>query len=171
MTDPLRDITQQEDLLGKIRSFVNGFVGYFDRETRREADRLLRETVAQRFEQQWSRVSEVQRELVSSGQLQPVGALEAAALKLRAFVDRIEGAASGYAGFFDTTRINKPELEKLYAYDLELLQKADVLRTAVDELYAALGQDGLPAAIQRVLVVSQDAVDMFDRRSQAIMTG
>lgn len=171
MTDPLSKITSQEDLLSKIRGFVAGFVGYLDHETRRDADRLLRDTVAQRFEQQWSRISEAQRELASSGELKHVGALEAAAVKVRAFVDRVEGAASGYRGFFDAVRIGKKELEKLYAYDLDLLQKADVLKTAVDELYAAMGKEGLPAAIQRVVVVSQDAVDMFDRRSEVIMEG
>lgn len=171
MTDPLSKITSQEDLLGKIRGFLSGFVGYLDRENRREADRMLRETVAQRFEQQWSRISEVQRELVSAGQLKDVGALEAAAIKLRALVDRVEGAASGYAGFFDAVRIRREELEKLYAYDLELLQKAEVLRTAVDELIAATQGEDLPAAIQRVAVVSQDAVDMFDRRHEAMMEG
>lgn len=171
MTDPLSKITDQEDLLGKIRGFLSGFIGYLDRENRREADRMLRETVAQRFEQQWSRISEVQRELVSAGQLKQVGELEAAAIKLRAFVDRVEGAASGYAGFFDAVRIHREELEKLYAYDLDLLQKADVLRTAVDELVAATPGDDLPATIQRVVVVSQDAVDMFDRRSEAMLEG
>ncbi len=171
MTDPLSKITDQEDLLGKIRGFLSGFVGYLDRETRREADRMLRETVAQRFEQQWSRISEVQRELTSAGELKHVGTLEAAAVKLRAFIDRVEGAASGYAGFFDVVRIHREELEKLYAYDLELLQKSDALRTAVDELVAAMEGENLPDAIQRVVVVSQDSVDMFDRRSEAIMEG
>jgi len=169
MMDPLSKISEQGDLLGKIRSFLSGFIGYLDRETRREADRLLREGVAQRFEEQWSRISEVQRELASAGELKQVGALEAAALKLRAFVDRVEGAASGYAGFFDAVRINQKELERLYGYDLELLQKSDVLKTAVDELVAAIGKDGLPSAIQRVVVVSQDALDMFDRRRETIM--
>jgi hypothetical protein len=41
----------------------------------------------------------------------------------------------------------------------------------VDELYAAMGKEELPGAIQRVVVVSQDAVDLFDRRSEAIMAG
>jgi len=171
MADPLSKITEQGDVLGKVRGFLSGFVGYLDRETRREADRMLRETVAQRFEEQWSRISEVQRQLVSGGQLKQVGELEAAALKLRAFVDRVQGAASGYAGFFDAVRIHKEELERLYAYDLELLQKAEVLKTAVDELVAAVGKDDLPGAIQRAVVVSQDSVDMFDRRGEAIMAG
>ena len=65
MTDPLSKITEQGDVLGKIRGFLSGFVGYLDRETRREADRLLRDTVAQRFEEQWSRISEVQRQDVA----------------------------------------------------------------------------------------------------------
>ena len=43
---------------------------------------------------------------------------------LRTFVDRIKEASYGYAGFFDAVRINKGELEKIYAYDLALLENA-----------------------------------------------
>ena len=39
----LGKITEGKDLLGKIRNFLSGFVGYVDRENRREADKLLRE--------------------------------------------------------------------------------------------------------------------------------
>ncbi len=42
MGDPLGKITEGKDALGKIRNFLAGFVGYVDRENRREADKLLR---------------------------------------------------------------------------------------------------------------------------------
>jgi hypothetical protein len=59
MTDPLSKITEGKDILGKIRNFLAGFVGYVERDNRREADKLLRQTISSRYEEQWSRISEL----------------------------------------------------------------------------------------------------------------
>ncbi|HHH82543.1 MAG TPA: hypothetical protein ENL35_06115, partial [Chloroflexi bacterium] len=95
MGDPLEKITEGKDLLGQVRNALAGFLGYWDRENRREADKLLRETIARRYEEQWDRLSALQRELAGAGELALVGELEAAALKLRTFADRVKNAAYG----------------------------------------------------------------------------
>ena len=169
MTDPMGKVTEQKDLLGKIKGFVSNFVGYFDRENRRDADRILRETIAQRYEEQWSRISAIQAQLASTGQLELVDDVESAAIKLRGFIDRVEGAASGYAGFFDAVRVNQDELDQLYAHDLALLENADKVRWAVDELEAEIGNEGFPEVTQKVVAASQESVDLFNRRDEAIM--
>src|SRR3990172_8647435 len=107
--DPLGKITAGDDLLGKIRNTLSGFIGYFDRENRREADKLLRATIANRYEQQWNRISAIQRQMIESDNLEAVDQLEAAAIKLRAFIDRVKTASYGYAGFFDAVRVNETE--------------------------------------------------------------
>lgn len=167
--DPLGKVTGQDDLLGKIRSTLAGFVGYVDREQRRQSDRILREAVANRYEEQWSRISEIQREFVAEGQLELVDDLEAAAIKLRACIDRIRTASYGYAGLFDPVRINKDELQSLYQYDLALLEHTEQLSGAVDNVQASLGSDGLPAALRHLKTTSQEAVDLFDRRHETIL--
>lgn len=170
MSDPLGKITEGEDLVAKIRKFVSGFTGYFDRETRRDADRILRGSIAQRYEDQWSRISALQRELISGGGLEYVDDLEAAAIKLMTFVDRVKGAAYGYAGFFDAVRVNEDELAKLYAYDLSLLESVEGIAHAVDNVEASIGSDGLPAAIRNLVKLSQEAIDAYDRRDEVILT-
>lgn len=168
--DPMGKITEGKDLLGKIRNFLSGFVGYVKREDRREADKLLRESIALRYETQWSRISAVQRQLIGGGNLELVDDLEGSAIKLRGFIDRIKGAAYGYAGFFDAVRINQPELDKLYTYDLALLENAEKLAHAVDNVEASIGSDGLPAAIRNLVALSQEAVDAYDRRDEVLLS-
>ncbi|HEY45757.1 MAG: hypothetical protein AMJ88_00670 [Anaerolineae bacterium SM23_ 63] len=170
VSDPLGKITEGEDLIGKVRNFLAGFVGYVDRENRREADKLLRETIAQRYEEQWNRISELQRQLISEGQLELVDDLEAATIKLRAFVDRVKGASYGYAGFFDAVRIHSDELEKVYQYDIALLEGAQNIANAVDNVATSFGSDGLPAAIRHLISLSQEAVDAYNRRDEVILT-
>lgn len=169
MSDPLGKITAGEDLIGKIRNFLAGFVGYVKRENRREADKTLRSTVSNRWEEQWSRISQIQREMISAGQLEFVDDLEAAAIKIRTFIDRVKGASYGYAGFFDAVRINDSELSKLYEYDLALLESVDKLSAAVDNVEASLGTDGLPAAIRNLVTQSQEAIDTYNRRDEVIL--
>lgn len=167
--DPLKKVTSTDDLLGKIRSTLAGFMGYVERDQRRESDRILRKAIADRYEKQWSRISAIQRDLISDGKIEWVDDLEAAALKLRAFIDRVRTASYGYAGLFDHARIGKQELASLYEYDSALLDHAEKLAGAVDNVEASIGTDGLPAAIRNLTNISQEAVDLFDRRHEIIL--
>lgn len=169
MSDILGRIREEQDVFGKLLIKLPGFDGYFDREQRRAADKLLRETVAARYEEQWRRISAIQRDMISQGGLAYVGALEGAAIKLRQFIDRIRTAGYGYAGFFDAIKIQSGALEKLYQYDLWLLSLADEISRAVDNVEASLGSDGLPAAIHHLTGLAQSSVEAFQKRAEAIL--
>lgn len=168
-TDPLKAVKGGDDFLSKIRNSLAGFVGYFDRDQRREADRMLRETLASKYEALWSRISEVQRQLIAAKRLELVDDLEAAAIKLRAFVDRVRHASYGYAGFFDHVHIDSQELATIYEYDYALLQNTDSLGRAIDNVEASIGSDGEAAAIRNLTTLCQEAVDAFDHRNDVIL--
>ena len=171
MTDPMDKVTEEKDLLGKLQNKVADFLGYYDRERRRDADKLLRDTVADRYEVQWDRISAIQARMVSAKMLEYVDDVEAAAIKLRTFVDKVRGAPRGYAGFFDAVRINQDELDSLYEYDLELLDYADRVAEAVDGLEAALDNpDEIPAAIENLVSVSTRAARAYDRRTEVVLS-
>ena len=167
--DPLGKITAGDDLLGKIRKTLSGFIGYLDRENRREADKLLRTTIANRYEQQWGRISTIQRQMIEAGNLEQVDQLEAGAIKLRTFIDRVKTASYGYAGFFDAVRVNETELQKLYSYDLQLLEDVNSISSAVDNVEASMGSDGLPAAMRHLTTLCQDVIDAYDRRDEVLL--
>jgi translation elongation factor EF-4 len=130
----------------------------------------MREMIAQRFEEQWSRLSEIQRQLINEGQIEVMDDLEAAAIKIRTFVDRIKTAAYGYAGFFDAVNIKSEELAKIYEFDIDLLERCDSLASAVDNVEASLGTDGLPAAIRHLTGLSQETIDIYNRRDEVILS-
>jgi hypothetical protein len=171
MSEILGRIREEQDIFGKLLGKLPGFNGYFDREQRRSADKLLRETVASRYEELWRRISTLQRELISQGGLMYVDDLEGAAIKLRQFIDRVRTASYGYAGFFDAVKVRSEELESLYQYDLWLMSLVDEISRAIDHVEASLGTDGLPAAIRHLTRLSQESVEAFEKRSQVIIGG
>jgi len=172
MSDFFEKVKSQTDPFKKLISYIPGFGGYVERQNRRDADKLLRESVAHRFEEQWSRVSNLQAELVSSGMIKYVDDLEKAALQLRTFVDKISTAARGYSGLFDAVKINEKELDAIYQFDLAFFQLGDQVKSGVDNLEASLADEtALPASIRNLTSLARLAVETFDRRSEVVSGG
>lgn len=168
MSDLFDKVTSDQGALQKLLGKIPGFKGYINKTNRRSADKLLRETVADRFEEQWQRISSVQRDLISQGGLEYITELEASSLKLRQFIDRLRRAAYGYAGFFDPIKINEEELNQVYQFDLALVNLVDEVSRGIDNVEASLGTDGLPAALRNLKSLSQKCIDTFNRRRDAM---
>jgi hypothetical protein len=169
----------QDNIFGKVSSDLDpfktiiskvpGFGGYIERQSRRDADKLLRETIASRIEEQYQRVSALQRDFISNGEIAMVDDLEAAALKLRTFADRIKRATRGYSGLFDAVKINETELNQLYQYDASMLELVDEIVRAIDNVDASVGSDGLPASIRHLTTTAQNCIDMYNRREEVFL--
>jgi hypothetical protein len=164
-------VSSDMDPFKKILSKIPGFSGYMERQSRRDADKLLRDTLADRFEEQWGRVSALQRDFIGHGEIAYVDDLEAAAIKLRTFADRVRRATRGYSGLFDAVKINEAELARLYEYDASMLDLVDEIARAVDNVEASVGSDGLPAAIRHLTTLSRQAEEVYNRREDAVFAG
>jgi hypothetical protein len=174
MGDYLDQIVQKVaggmDPFKKILSYVPGFKGYIDRQNRRDEDKVLRDTIASRFEEQWQRISALQRDFISQGEISLIDDLESAAIKLRTFIDRVRRAPRGYSGLFDAVKINNEELAKIYQYDATLLAMSDEVCHAIDNLQASVGTDGLLAAIRNLVSISQQCLDLYERRGEVVFS-
>jgi hypothetical protein len=161
-------VSSDLDPIKRILSKLPAFGGYVERQTRRDADKLLREAVASRFEEQWQRISGLQRDLINQGQISYVDDLEAAAIKLRTFADRVRRAPRGYSGLFDAVKINEEELNEIYRYDADMLDVAEEVGRAVDNVESSIGSDGLPAAIRHLTSLARQAVQIYERRDEVV---
>lgn len=169
MSDLFDKVSGQMDFVKKLASYIPGFNGYVERQNRRAADKLLRESVAARFEELWTRTSEIQTNMVSEGMIALIDDMEQAAIKLRTFADKIKTASYGYTGFFDSVKINETELAQLYQFDVAFFETAEQIGRALDNVEASMGdEDGLKAAIRHLVSLSREAVTIFDRRYEMI---
>jgi predicted nucleic acid-binding protein len=169
MEDFFQKVTSQQDPFKKLASFIPGFSGYIERQNRRDADKVLRDTVARRFEDQWRRASQLQSDMVSNGQIAFVDDMEKAAIKLRTFIDKISTAPRGYSGMFDAVKINEKELESIYQFDAAFFDLAEQVGRGLDNVEASLGDPAaLPAAIRNVTTLARLAVETYNKRSEAV---
>jgi hypothetical protein len=162
-------VKNQQDPFKKLMSFIPGFSGYVERQNRRDADKLLRDTVARRFEEQWKRASQLQADLVSAGMIQYVDDMEKAAVKLRTFIDKITTAPRGYSGVFDAVKINEKELESIYQFDAAFFDLAEQVGRALDNVEQTLADEtALPAAIRNLTTLARLAVETYQKRSEVV---
>jgi predicted nucleic acid-binding protein len=170
MEEFFEKVTSQQDPFKRLGSLIPGFKGYIERQNRREADKLLRDTVARRFDEQWKRASQLQVDMVSQGMIAYVDDMERAALQLRTFIDKISTAPRGYSGLFDAVKINEKELEAIYQYDAAFFDLAEQVGRALDTVEASLGDEAaLPAAIRNLTSTARMAVETYNRRSEVII--
>lgn len=157
---------------GRIESFVGkfpGYKGYKEKEMRREADKLLRDTLARRVEEQWRRLPDIQKQLLSAGQIQWLDDVEGATMKLQTFIDRLKTATYGYAGFFDAVRVKEEQLDQLYNFDMALDEHVDAIAAAVDALSsAATNKEGIGEAISGLTSAASTANETLNRRKDVI---
>jgi len=169
MTDIFEQISGDR---GRIESFlgkVPGYKGYKEKEMRREADKLLRDALARRLEEQWRRLPNVQKQLLNSGQILWLDDVEGATMQLQTFIDRLKTASYGYAGFFDAVRVKEDELDLLYNFDLALDDEVDEITAAVDQLTAAaMSKEGTGEAIVRLNSATAAANETFIRRKDVL---
>ncbi len=169
MSDYFGRVTGDQDPLKKLASYIPGFSGYIERQNRRAADKLLRDTVARRFEELYKRLSALQTDLISQGSIEFVDDMEKAAVLMRTFTDKIRNATYGYSGLFDAVKINEQELAQLYAFDNAFFDLGDQISAALDTIEQALGNpEALPATIRNLASLNREAVNTFDRRYEVV---
>jgi hypothetical protein len=171
MSDILDKVTNDQDFLEKLGSKIPGISGYIERQNYRAADKLMRETIADHFEAIYKRISTLQTDLLAQGGLEYIDDVEKSALKIRTFIDKIRRASYGYSGFFDAVKINEDELARIYEYDAALLDLEDEVGSAIDNVEASMGSDGLPAAIRHLTSKAQECLDAFNRRDEVMQQG
>ena len=165
MTDFQGQIEEGRGKLKELLRKIPGFKGYIEMEDRRTADKMVRNAVADRFQEQLDRLTGVMSEFVDRGDLEYMDKLEGVAVKIRTFIDKIRHAVYGYSGFFDAIKIDQDKLDKLYGYDQALLDGIDGISETLDNLASAVESDKIKSLIASL---TQQAADMVTKANQRV---
>jgi hypothetical protein len=99
---------------------IPGFSGYYEREQRRDADKRLREFLAEDIGEIIERIERTATEWSKAGELDYLDDLEEISGRLGRAADNLRYADYGYSGFFDLVKIDADDLNRFYQYDLSL---------------------------------------------------
>ena len=169
MDDFFQKVTSMQDPFKKLGSYIPGFKGYIERQNRRDADKILRDTVARRFDEQWKRTSQMQADMAGNGMIEFIDDIDKAAIQMRTFIDKISTAPRGYSGLFDAVKINEKELEAIYQFDAAFFDLAEQVGRANDNIEASMGDAAaLPAAIRNLVSLCRLAVETYNKRSEVV---
>ncbi|MFQ5342751.1 MAG: DUF4178 domain-containing protein [Anaerolineae bacterium] len=161
-----------EEQRKRIAASIPGYLGYRERERRRDADRELRAGLARQYSAQLDRLTDVQRRATNRALLSALDDMERAGLKLQRFIDRLRTASYGYAGWFDTATIREAELEQLYAFDQLLAAGVERVAAALDGVAEAVdAREGVEAAVEELAGTVDDLNRRFDQRRNLLAEG
>ncbi|MBN1563641.1 MAG: hypothetical protein JXA10_07375 [Anaerolineae bacterium] len=169
MNDLYSKIVQDRGSLQNLAAKMPGFRGYMELSARRQADRMMREHVADQLRQQVTRLANIEKLLVDAGGLSYMSKTRSAKTKLQTFVDRIATDTPGYSGFFDAVKIKPTDLEIIYAFDQALLDYVTKFGAALDELQnAALANSGVNEAIASLDALTIEANEAYGLREDVL---
>jgi hypothetical protein len=159
------------DMQGSVEEVVRkvpGFKGYFERQDRRAADKLLRDKLARSFEDQLAEFSRLQGRLVDGGGMDLMERVQSIDTRLRTVIDKIESAPRGYTGLFDAAKVNEKTLADVYAFDSSLLAYQDQLATGLRAMADAIGTDGVSHVLDQLDALVSEIGVTLGRRADAL---
>lgn len=158
--DELKDkIRGKQNLFEKIVRHIPGFGGYLRKEDRRETDKILREHLAVKMEQIRKRLDPITQELTDSGGLASLPQIDRLRKGMEKIISRLRYAVYGYSGFFDIEKVDEKELDRIYQFDVDLVERIGGLEEAVAELQEAVSD---PQAMKTVADDTMKRIREFD---------
>lgn len=107
---------------------IPGVAGYQDQESSRDTDKLVRLRLADTLDGAARSLEEIKRGYVERKLLTQLPQLESLSSKLNRTANEIRYASRGYRGFFDRDRVDQRKLDRLYQFDLDLVDEVEKIR-------------------------------------------
>ena len=151
-----------QNVLERLMNALPGFKGYREKELRRDADRILRDHLAARLDLLKKALNEAADAVTRSGALDAINDIETARKRLDRVSNRIRYADRGYAPLFAVLKIDEAALDRVYAFDVALIEAVDAIARAAAP--SAGGEGGAPI---KAMIAEIDALDarLSDRES------
>lgn len=150
MSNGYEEAKAQRNLLERIGAKIPGFRGFQDRELRRDVDKLQREHLSSELARLKDVLRDRARDFTDAGRIASLGGFDRIDRQLDGLSQSIRFSDYGATGFFDPVKIKDPELERLYQFDLSVLDDLAHIEAEIGNVPPPGDQDVAPA-LDRVL--------------------
>lgn len=170
LNDTVKDKMKSDmSLMERIALYVPGYRGYREKNLRREQDRAVRGELSRAIQGTKADLATIQRELVS----QPKLMLDIE--RIRTKVDRydidVKKAVNGYSAFHDANKILEDDLDRLVAWDAELIEDILLMRQATSDLLDSVdNEDDVKAEIRNLERGVDGLIEAYNKR-ESVMKG
>jgi hypothetical protein len=138
---PLERVQGSETLLQRLMLVLPTFRGYKLKEERREADRIVRDYIYDSLEHSRDDLMSCFQILTHNKLSEHVEPMNHLVAKLDRVAEKINRASYGYAGFFDSVRIEESDLDRMLDYDTQLTDLSKKVSEMATSFRGALTQN------------------------------
>jgi hypothetical protein len=162
----------QMRLSERIAAAIPGFHGYKEKELRRESDKLIRNHLTLKLSKGKDNVRSISQKITDKRYLDLLEDVDRLVAKVDRITEKVNHASYGYSGFFNIVKIKEENLDRMIAYDNQLLDSVNTLTDGIDALKAQLlagDYTNLKDKIQSVTDKFELLEDTFDKRQEVIV--
>ncbi len=162
----------QMRLSERIAAALPGFRGYKEKELRRESDKLIRNHLYLKLSKDKDNVRSISQRIADKRYLDVLADVDRLTAKMDRITEKVNHASYGYAGFYDIVKIKEENLDRMIAFDNQLIDGVNALSDSIDAFKAQLlGGDysNLKDKVQSVTDKLELLEDTFDKRQEVIM--
>lgn len=157
MTNGYEEAKAKRNILERLGEKIPGYRGFQDRELRRDVDRLQREHLASELGRLKGILRDKARSYTDAGKIGALSGFDRLDRQLDGLSQSVRFADYGATGIFDPVKVGEAELERLYQFDLALLDDLETFEATIATVPAPGAEDPAP-----VLDRLQQAVRALD---------
>jgi len=145
MSDAYQEARANRNSLERLGEKIPGYRGFQDRELRRDVDRSLREHLAAELGRLKAMLRDRARAFTDAGKLGALNGFDRLDRQIDGLSQAVRFSDYGATGLFDPVKIRDGELERLYQFDLSVVDDLALLESEIAALPAPGGDDPGPA--------------------------
>jgi len=168
----IRDKVERErTLLKKIELAIPGFRGYRKREDARNADKILRDQLADKLHHIRDEFENVRKTIANAMELELMGESGKIINLMYEIEGKIRHAEGGYSPLVSDFKIDVDEIYKIYEWDLALLDRIKSIGDKVQEAHSMAMQKNWANMMDIFMEIENELLEfrkIFDERVYAI---
>jgi hypothetical protein len=171
MVDLREKVKEDRGLLKKIELAIPGFRGYRKREDLRIADSLLRTQLADRIKNVSQEMELCRETLAKKMELDLLEEIGNLIDRFIALEGKVRHAEQGYTGISADYTIGEDAQNRLYEWDLKLIDNINELKKSVSVFQDAVNSDNIGAMKQEMSNIGgklHNFTEIFEKRRDAI---